>query len=175
MRIRSLEPQDNEAIEKIIRQCLTEFGGNREGLAWADASLSDLYRFYQPTGSETDAASAGKAKAYWVAEEDGRVLGGCGIAPFADSGEVCELQKMYLLPEARRTGAGSLLLQAALDFAERHYKACYLETLGSMAGAHRFYEKHGFRSLPAPLPGSEHYACDVWYIQELPVPSREIR
>ncbi|WP_281255128.1 hypothetical protein [Paenibacillus herberti] len=36
-----------------------------------------------------------------------------------------------------------------------------------MVAAARFYEKNGFQPLDAPLAGSEHYACDAWYIMKL--------
>ncbi|SDX70803.1 GNAT family N-acetyltransferase [Paenibacillus sp. CF384] len=156
MLIRELEPQDNAAIERIIRACLIEFGGNRAGLAWEDDSLSRLADYYRPEG-----------RGYWVVEQDGLVIGGCGIASFADSDEVCELQKMYLLPHARGTGAAASLLDTALTFARKHYKQCYLETLSNMHAANRFYAKHGFAQLDAPLAGSEHFACDAWYIKRL--------
>ncbi|GJM81689.1 N-acetyltransferase [Paenibacillus sp. HMSSN-139] len=156
MIIRPLQAKDNAAIEAVIRDCLIEFGGNREGLAWQDDSLSALSRYYEPEG-----------RAYWVVEQDGRVLGGAGIAPFADSGEVCELQKMYLRAEIRGTGIAARLLETCLDFATRHYEQCYLETLQTMKAANRFYQKHGFRQLQAPLAGSEHFACDAWYIKVL--------
>src|SRR4051812_13996254 len=72
MIIRALLPNDDAAIERIIRSCLIEFGANRAGLAWEDESLSHLSDYYAPEGS-----------AYWVVEEKGTVVGGCGIAPFA--------------------------------------------------------------------------------------------
>ncbi|WP_048744323.1 MULTISPECIES: GNAT family N-acetyltransferase [Paenibacillus] len=156
MFIRELEERDDAAIASIIRQCLIEFGGNREGLAWADKSLDNLSGYYDAPGRK-----------YWVIENEGTIEGGCGIAPFADSNEVCELQKMYLLPGARGSGMAAKLMEAALDFASVHYERCYLETLTSMKAAARFYEKHGFTGLEAPLEGSEHYACDAWYIKEL--------
>lgn len=156
MIIRELQPKDNAAIEHVIRQCLMEFGGNREGLAWADESLSHLFDYYNHEG-----------RAYWVLEQDGQVAGGCGIAPFAGSAEVCELQKMYLLPGVRGTGMAVRLLDTALTFARVHYKQCYLETLQNMHAANRFYAKHGFAALDAPLAGSEHFACDAWYIKSL--------
>ncbi|MGG6313350.1 GNAT family N-acetyltransferase [Paenibacillus macerans] len=156
MIIRPLLAEDNAAIEKVIRDCLIEFDANREGLAWQDDSLSELHRFYEPEG-----------RAYWVVEHDGKVVGGAGIAPFADSAEVCELQKMYLLGEIRGTGIATRLLDTCLDFAKRHYEQCYLETLQNMHAANRFYRKHGFRPLDAPLEGSEHFACDAWYIKDL--------
>ena len=40
--IREIEEKDNPQIEQVIRSCLIEFGGNREGLAWADPILSTL-------------------------------------------------------------------------------------------------------------------------------------
>ncbi|ASA21445.1 GNAT family N-acetyltransferase [Paenibacillus donghaensis] len=157
MNIRLIHNSDNEAIAQIIRTCLTEFGGNREGLAWADPSLDHLYEYYNQHGK----------RAYWIVESDGRLLGGCGIAEFAESDEVCELQKMYLSPECRGSGIASQLLETALDFAKLDYRHCYLETLQNMHAANRFYSKQGFEPLPAPLPGSEHYACDTWYIRDL--------
>ncbi|WP_379134181.1 GNAT family N-acetyltransferase [Paenibacillus sp. sgz500958] len=157
MNIRAIQQKDNGPIEQIIRTCLIEFGGNREGLAWADPSLSDLYHYYNEEPQ----------RAYWIVEEEGVVLGGCGIAPFADSDEVCELQKMYLSSSIRGTGIASDLLEIALEFAKVHYQQCYLETLQTMQAANRFYSKQGFVSLDEPLAGSEHFACDAWYIKDL--------
>lgn len=157
MDIRLLEPRDNERMAGIIRASLIEFGGNRSGLAWEDASLHDLHAYYREPG-----------RGYWVALDDkGEVAGGCGIAEFAGSADVCELQKMYLRPSARGTGAARLLLAEALGFARGRYRQCYLETLTSMKAAERFYEKNGFAPLREPLAGSEHYACDAWYIRDL--------
>ncbi|RUS46921.1 GNAT family N-acetyltransferase [Cohnella sp. AR92] len=158
MNIRPIRVQDNEDIETIIRQCLIEFGGNRAGLAWEDESLSHLSDFYAQEGRE-----------YWVAlDASGKIVGGCGIAEFGSpEGEICELQKMYLLPEARGTGAAAELLRIAIQFAKQHYRACYLETLQNMQAANRFYAKHGFNKLDAPLAGSDHFACDAWYIREI--------
>ncbi|WP_223067978.1 GNAT family N-acetyltransferase [Paenibacillus caui] len=156
MIIRELHPNDNSAIEKIIRDCLIEFGGNRAGLAWEDDSLHDLYRYYDHN-----------ARAYWIIESEGEIMGGAGITPFAQSNEICELQKMYLSQSIRGTGIASKLLQTALEFAKLHYNKCYLETLKNMDAANRFYKKHGFQLLDAPLAGSEHFACDAWYIKNL--------
>ncbi|TVY11071.1 GNAT family N-acetyltransferase [Paenibacillus cremeus] len=157
MIIRKIRSEDNSTIEAIIRNCLIEFGGNRAGLAWEDESLSRLSDYYNHEG-----------RAYWVAfDESGKMLGGCGIAEFGfPEDKICELQKMYLITEARGTGTAAELLQTALLFAKQHYKACYLETLQNMQAANRFYVKHGFQLLDAPLAGSDHFACDAWYIRE---------
>ena len=34
--IREIEEKDNAGVESLIRTCLLEFGGNREGTAWCD-------------------------------------------------------------------------------------------------------------------------------------------
>ncbi|MEK3747482.1 GNAT family N-acetyltransferase [Paenibacillus sp. FSL E2-8871] len=157
MNIRRIHKNDNRAIEQIIRSCLIEFGGNRAGLAWEDDSLHHLYEYYNQSDNQ----------AYWVVEEDGNILGGCGIAPFGNEGDICELQKMYLSQSVRGRGISSELLNTALDFAKLYYNKCYLETLQNMHAANRFYIKNGFELLDAPLAGSEHFACDAWYIKEL--------
>lgn len=158
MNIRTIQSKDNSSIETIIRQCLIDFGGNRAGLAWEDESLSHLSDYYNQEGRN-----------YWVAfDEYGKMLGGCGIAQFGSpEDKICELQKMYLVQEARGTGIARKLLETALQFAKQHYKACYLETLQNMEAANRFYKKHGFQMLESPLAGSEHFACDAWYIRDL--------
>ena len=38
-KIRRIEKRDDAQIEKIIRSCLIEFGGDHEGTAWADPNL----------------------------------------------------------------------------------------------------------------------------------------
>ncbi|MNR61019.1 Acetyltransferase (GNAT) family protein [compost metagenome] len=74
---------------------------------------------------------------------------------------------MYLSGKTRGSGIAAELLQTALDFAGQHYQQCYLETLQTMGAANRFYQKHGFTLLAEPLAGSEHFACDAWYIKDL--------
>ena len=155
--IRLIEPRDNAAVEAIIRGCLVEFGGDHEGTAWMDPDLGRFSEVYR-----------GEGRAYWVAEDgQGRVVGGAGIGELAGVPGVCELQKMYCLREARGTGAARQLIDAALAFAHGRYEKCYLETLDSMKAAHRFYEKHGFHRIGAPLGRTGHDGCDVLYLKEL--------
>jgi len=155
--IRRIEPRDDAAVEGVIRSCLLEFGGNREGTAWTDPGLGRFSEIYR-----------GDGRRYWVAvDERGRVAGGVGIGELVGAPGVCELQKMYCLPEARGTGAASSLLDAALAYAKRYYHACYLETFANMKAAHRFYEKHGFVRISSPLGQTGHFGCDVMYLKAL--------
>lgn len=77
-----------------IRTCLIEFGAAREGTAWADPDLGRFSEIYNTEGNR-----------YWVAEDErGKVVGGVGIGALKGAEGICELQKMYCLPEARGHG-----------------------------------------------------------------------
>lgn len=154
MKIREIETRDNKQIEQVIRACLKEFGGDRSGLAWEDPHLGYLSEIYQ-----------GDRSRYWVIEQDGKVVGGCGIGPLERVEGVCELQKMYCLPEIRGTGAAHQLMTTAMDFARTRYEQCYIETLSNMEAANRFYQKYEFVALERPLGDTGHYSCDVWYLR----------
>lgn len=155
--IREIEKKDDKAVERVIRDCLIEFGANHEGTAWADPDLCRFSEIYQSEGNK-----------YWVAEnEDGKILGGVGIGRLEDIDGVCELQKMYCIPEARGCGIANKLMEEALKYAEKYYERCYLETLDNMKAAQRFYEKYGFKRMKEALVKTEHFACDVRYIKEL--------
>ena len=155
--IREICSRDDAAVERVIRACLIEFGANHEGTAWADPYLGQFSTVYRADKSQ-----------YWVAEDaDGRIVGGTGIGPLEGNDGVCELQKMYCLPQARGTGVAQALLNEALQFAKNFYRQCYLETLPNMLAAQRFYEKNGFVRLKQPLGKTGHYACDVIYIKDL--------
>ena len=153
--IREIQSKDNGAVELIIRNCLIEFNGNREGTAWQDP---DLGRFSEIYNTETEK--------YWVAETD-RIVGGVGIAPLIGVDGVCELQKMYCISECRGTGIAHKLIETALEHAKKYYEKCYLETFGSMIAAQKFYEKYGFIRIDKPLGNTGHYVCDVVYIKHL--------
>ena len=139
-KIREIKEKDNKQVENVIRTCLIEFGGNHEGLAWSDPDLGRFSEVYNKKGYK-----------YWVVEnEEGKVVGGCGIGKLEGTDEVCELQKMYCLKNARGTGAAHELMKLALDFAKKYYKKSYIETLSNMVAANKFYKKYGFKKLDKP-------------------------
>lgn len=153
-KLREIEKKDDKVIEKIIRDCLIEFGGDHEGCAWSDPDLSRFSEIYGKDNMK-----------YWVCEnDDGIVVGGVGVGPLED---ICELQKMYLIKEARGTGAAQLLMDKALDFAKKHYTSIYLETFDNMFAAMKFYEKYGFVRTEKTIGNTGHYTCDIHYIKKL--------
>lgn len=156
MLIRLIEEKDNQEVEQLIRTCLLEFDANKPGCAWEDPDLGRFYQVYQPEN-----------KQYLVVEEDGHIVGGCGIGPVDGMHGVCELQKMYCLKQTRGTGIAQQLLDLSLEFAKKYYSRCYLETFENMVAANKFYVKNGFQLLNEPLVKGPHFACDRWYIKEL--------
>jgi putative acetyltransferase len=107
--------------------------------------------------------------AFYVVERDGRVLGCGGMGPLTGGPPgVCELRKMYFLPELRGAGLGSRLLLLILDAARAAgYDRCYLESLGSMREARRLYLRHGFEVIDAPLGNTGHSGCNSWMVRDL--------
>ena len=106
---------------------------------------------------------------YFVVENNGKIIGGAGVSQLANEAEtICELQKMYFLPEARGLGLGSLMmekcLQAALSF---KYEKCYLETMPYMEDAQKLYKKFGFQYIDAPMGCTGHTSCPVWMLKDL--------
>ncbi len=156
--LRAIAAQDNAAVATIIRTVMPEFGADGPGFAIHDAEVDDMFGAYARTGA-----------AYFVVEKGGRVLGGGGVAPL-DGGEpgVCELRKMYFLPELRGQGAGLALIQRCLDRArELGYRTCYLETLSGMDAAQALYERVGFRRIPQSMGKTGHFSCDRFYAKAL--------
>ena len=157
-RIRPIAPQDDAAVAAIIRTVMPEFGADGPGFAIHDPEVGHMCAAYSRPGA-----------AYFVVEAGGRVLGGGGIAALEGGPEsVCELRKMYFLPELRGLGAGEQLLRLCLVQAQRlGYARCYLETLVCMTSAQRLYEKLGFTRLQGPLGDTGHHSCDTWYARDL--------
>jgi putative acetyltransferase len=156
--IRTIEPRDNAAVASIIRTVMPEFGADGPGFAIHDAEVDDMYGAYSRVRST-----------YFVVERNGNVIGGGGVAPLeGGEADVCELRKMYFLPEARGIGAGTSMMQRCLDTARGFdFKRCYLETLTGMDAAQALYRRHGFTTLDTPMGGTGHFSCDRFYILEL--------
>jgi putative acetyltransferase len=106
---------------------------------------------------------------YFVAESDGKILGGGGIFPTEGLSEgTCELVKMYLLPEARGIGLGCTLIEKCLETAkENGFQQVYLETLDEFHLALKIYAKFGFEYLKTPMVNTKHFGCGLWMLKKL--------
>lgn len=157
-RLRPITPADDAAVAAIIRAVMPAFGASGPGFAIHDPEVDAMCAAYDRPGA-----------AYFVVERGGRVLGGGGVAPL-DGGPdgVCELRKMYFMPELRGIGAGTALMARCLDTARAlGHRQCYLETLRGMDGAQKLYERTGFRRLDAPMGATGHFGCDRFYLLDL--------
>ena len=157
-RIRPIRAGDDPAMAAVIRTVMPEFGATGSGFAISDPEVDWMSRAY-----------AEPRHAYFVVERGGKVLGGGGVAPLAGGdGSVCELRKMYFLPEARGIGAGTAMMATCLDAARGFgFARCYLETLTGMDGAMRLYERSGFRRIDSPLGATGHGGCNTFYLLDL--------
>lgn len=156
--IRTIEEKDNIALAKLIRSTLKEFGANHPGTVYYDESTDHLFDVFRRSGS-----------VYYVAELNGEIVGGGGIYPTDGlPPDTCELVKMYLYPQIRGIGLGSLLIKMCIDFAkEKGYRNIYLETMPELKQALKTYEKLGFEYLDHSMGNSGHFGCELWMLKKL--------
>ncbi|WP_207432498.1 GNAT family N-acetyltransferase [Sabulibacter ruber] len=155
---RPIEEKDNPLLVDLIRKVFREFKIDKPGTVYTDPTTDALYQLFQTPGS-----------AYLVAEQEGEIIGGCGVYPTDGLPEGCaELVKFYLAAETRGQGIGYQLMQQNIALAkELGYKQLYLESFPELAKAVSMYEKAGFKPLPHALGNSGHYACNIWMLKDL--------
>lgn len=158
MNIRPINSNDNPHIAAVIRTVLTEHGVNKPGTVFTDPTTDKLYELFNKSGSK-----------YFVAEENGKIIGGCGIYPTEGLENGCiELVKLYLLKPYRKQGIGKNLMETSIQAAlEMGYKQLYLETMPQLSNAVELYKSLGFVEIDHPLGDSGHFACDLWMVKKL--------
>jgi len=112
-----------------------------------DKDISDLDRYYFENNG------------WFAVIDDGvRIIGTYGI--FRISNRICELRKMYLLPEYQGRGLGRSMMDDALKQArELGYAEIILETNTLLDKAIRLYSKFGFEEYkPRHLSDRCNYA-----------------
>ena len=156
--IRPLRRGDNAALARLIRGVMDEYDIADDVCAGQGSEVDAMYQAYH-----------GDRASYLVVARGRRVLGGGGIGPLAGAdASVCELRKMYFLPELRGLGLGRSVIELLLDRARAlGYRQCYLETSGPMAEARRLYERMGFQEQEQSMGKTGYAACNRWYLKEL--------
>ncbi|MCB0826844.1 MAG: GNAT family N-acetyltransferase [Armatimonadetes bacterium] len=122
--IRVATEADAPAIREVVSNAYDEFG-----FIWdPDGYHTDLFHIESHYASPSS---------FWVAEQDGRILGCVGLEVFerlpGDPGETtlvngqirvagadCEIMRLYLRPEARGMKLGYRLTQTTIDHALNH-------------------------------------------------------
>jgi putative acetyltransferase len=155
---RNIEKKDNKEIAELIRSVFREFGVDRPGTVYFDPTTDDLFSLFRTSGS-----------IYWIAEDDGKIIGGCGIYPTQNLPEGCaEVVKLYLNASYRKLGIGRQLLEMSIVSAKKMgYKQLYLESLPELGKAISLYQKEGFRFLDHKMGDDGHFGCTIWMMKDL--------
>jgi putative acetyltransferase len=158
MHIRTIQQRDNAEQAEMIRKVFREFGIDRPGTVYTDPTTDHLFELFEESGS-----------VYWVAEENGELVGGCGIFPTPGLPEGCaELVKFYVSAAYRGKGVGKLLMEQSIRSArEIGYTQLYLESFPELEKAVSMYVREGFLSIDLPLGQSGHSACTLWMVKVL--------
>lgn len=156
--IRKIKKEDNPAVAQLIRAVFDEMNIPKVGTAYEDAYLDLMFEEYSKPKS-----------VYYVLEKDGKIIGSAGVAPLENEAEtICELQKMYFLPETRGLGIGSEMMAKCLESAKDFgFEKCYLETMPFMLDAQKLYKKVGFEYLESPMGSTGHSSCPIWMLKKL--------
>jgi putative acetyltransferase len=157
--IRPIKIEDNATIATIIRAALEEFGANKPGTVYFDETTDHLFELFQKH----------QYCAYFIAEEDGVILGGAGY--FHSEGldmNTCELVKMYLSKFARGKGLGKKMIEHCIQEAKKEgFIQMYLETMPELKKAIQVYELFGFTYLKGPMGNTGHDGCGIWMLKKI--------
>lgn len=159
MKLRRINENDNKIIAGIIRTNLKAVGLDIPGTAYYDESLDNLSEYYLEDPQK---------RFYYIATDDeGKVIGGVGIADIRLFDDCAELQKLYLSDESKGKGLSPIMMKAIEDKAlELGYKRIYLETHTTLEAAICLYEKLGYKCIEKPA-GIVHSAMNRFYLKEL--------
>ena len=156
--IRQISFADNKTIASIIKEVMMEFRADPTTTVLGDPTIHTMYENYQASNA-----------IYYVALLNNKIVGGCGIRKLEGTRKnICELQRMFLLPDARGKKIGKQLMDLCIVAAKKfRYDKIYLESLKQMESARVLYEIQGFVSIKKPLGNTAHGGCDVWMIMNL--------
>jgi len=149
--IRPATNNDRETVQNLIFSVLREYKLPVEPDK-TDSDLKDLEANYSEKGDF-----------FGVLELDGKTIATLAVSKL--SNEVCELRKMYMLPEFRGKGFGKMMVNYAIDYARtKGFKKIELETASALKEAISLYQKIGFkRKATDPLVPR----CDLAFEKEV--------
>lgn len=157
--IRLITAADDAALAGIIRKNLEKYQLDIPGTAYFDPELEHLSAYYN--------AFPDKRAYYVMADGDGGILGGVGIAEYDGIEHCAELQKLYLTDRAKGRGLGRRLMEEAEKAAlQKGYRRLYLETHTNLREAILLYEKTGFRRIEKPA-GVLHTTMNLFFYREI--------
>ena len=159
IRIRSATNKDTDRIKALVFGVLAEYGWTA-GQRATDLDLDDIEGNYLCTGGLFEL----------IEDIQGNLLGTVGLYPLTR--EICELRKMYFVPEIRGKGLGKYILERTIDNARRlGFKRIELETASVLKAAEHLYVEYGFK--PMQREGLAPRCDQAFYLDLLPRRSHE--
>ena len=132
MMIRESAAADVPAIWSIVNEAAEAYRGVIPADRWHEPYMS----------AEQLAAEIAAGVVFWVAEEDGRVVGVMGIQ---DKGEVALVRHAYVASSTQRSGVGTRLLRHVQGLVD---KPILIGTWAAASWAIEFYRRNGFTVVP---------------------------
>ena len=132
----------------VIRQSVeADFAGilgiiNDAAIAYRGVIPVD--RWHEPYMSASDLeAQIAEGVVFWIAEQEGRLLGVMGIQ---DKGDVALVRHAYVASTTQRSGVGTKLLRHVESLVD---KPILIGTWAAASWAIEFYRRNGFELVPA--------------------------
>jgi N-acetylglutamate synthase-like GNAT family acetyltransferase len=113
-----------------------------EGIISPDQIRYMLDMMYNPTKIEEVITDPNQD--FWLAEENGTVLGFCGIEHGFPQVGITRIHKLYILPDTQGSGIGKILLDQVEKEAQKHENKTLHLNVNKLNKASGFYRKHGF-------------------------------
>jgi GNAT superfamily N-acetyltransferase len=132
MRIRPSVAADFAAMLAIVNDAAQAYRGVIPADRWHEP--------YMPAEELADEIAGGVA--FWVAEEEGQLLGVMGLQ---DKGDVALVRHAYTAPTAQRQGVGTRLLRHVESLTD---KPLLIGTWADALWAIEFYRRNGFTIVP---------------------------
>ncbi|MBK6981554.1 MAG: GNAT family N-acetyltransferase [Betaproteobacteria bacterium] len=126
--IRAIQEKDMGEALAIVNEAARAYRGVIPADRWHEPYMS---------GAELETEIAGGV-VFWVAEEDGRLVGVMGMQ---DKGEVVLVRHAYIAPTTQRKGLGTRLLRHMTELAN---KPVLIGTWADASWAIDFYRRNGF-------------------------------
>ncbi len=131
--------------------------------ASADAS-SGTQKNALANADATDKTGTGRGGCLLLALYDGKAAGCVAVRKI--DGEICEMKRLYALPDFQGLGIGSKLVHSIIDESKRlGYEKMRLDTMPKMGAAQKLYRSLGFKEIEAyrfnPEPGAVFMELDL--------------
>ena len=153
---RKLAPEYDAALAALIRSNLKAHHLDIPGTVYYDEGLDHLSSFYDHPG-----------RMYYVLLENGRLVGGIGLAEIGIFPDCCELQKLYLDDSVKGRGLGYQMIARVEETAgQLGYRRVYLETHTNLKAAMHIYGKSGYREIERP-ESVVHSTMDHFYLKQI--------